>query len=84
MIAVDKAFHHEAVTWSQIKHPNIVPFYGISNDVLQDQERESLCILSPWMSNGNIMVYLKGFPRTNHYQLVDLIRYSGRGITKVN
>ncbi|KAG6859766.1 hypothetical protein C0995_004359, partial [Termitomyces sp. Mi166 len=47
----------EAIIWEQLSHPNILAFYGI----YWFQNR--LCLVSPWMQNGNIIEYLEQYPR---------------------
>lgn len=49
----------EAVLWGQLHHPNILPFYGI---YYLDDNRKQKCLVSPWMDNGNISVFLKRNP----------------------
>ncbi|KAF7369129.1 Protein kinase domain-containing protein [Mycena venus] len=50
--AVLKEFSREAVIWRQLCHLNILPFFGIYH--LENR----LCLVSPWMENGNVMRYL--------------------------
>ncbi|KZO92473.1 kinase-like protein, partial [Calocera viscosa TUFC12733] len=48
----------EAWTWSKLDHPNIVPFLGIANyQKICRGGLPQLCMISPWMSMGNIMEY---------------------------
>ncbi|KAJ7621273.1 kinase-like domain-containing protein [Roridomyces roridus] len=51
--AVLKEFRREALIWRQLCHPNLLPFYGVY--YLENR----LCIVSPWMDNGNILEYVK-------------------------
>ncbi|KAH6890219.1 kinase-like domain-containing protein, partial [Coprinopsis sp. MPI-PUGE-AT-0042] len=50
----------EAVVWSQLRHPNVLPFYGIyywtphSSMALQ-----RMALLSPWLDAGNAVDYLR-------------------------
>ncbi|KAJ7914811.1 kinase-like domain-containing protein, partial [Mycena leptocephala] len=46
-------FGREAVIWRQLAHPNILPFFGVY--YLETR----LCLVSPWMENGNIMKFLE-------------------------
>ena len=48
----------------QLKHDNILPFYGVSTTVAD------LCLVFPWYGNGNIMDYLKEKPDINRFDLV--------------
>ncbi|KAF7965233.1 hypothetical protein HWV62_44907 [Athelia sp. TMB] len=51
-----KKFAHEAVLWRQLSHPNVLPFYGVFR--LGVKQRK-LCMVSPWMDNGDLSVFLK-------------------------
>ncbi|KAF9062118.1 kinase-like protein [Rhodocollybia butyracea] len=57
---IRKQFLHEALVWRQLKHPNVLPLLGVSTDVFLPSE--SFCLISPWMSNGDIVAYLKKKP----------------------
>ncbi|KAE9384828.1 hypothetical protein BT96DRAFT_777393, partial [Gymnopus androsaceus JB14] len=48
-----KEFSQEALVWSQLEHPNVLPFLGTNTDLFP----ESYCLVSPWCSHGNVMVY---------------------------
>ncbi|KAJ7113586.1 kinase-like domain-containing protein, partial [Mycena epipterygia] len=50
--AVLKEFGREAVIWRQLFHPNLLPFFGL---YYLDKR---LCLVSPWMENGNILKFL--------------------------
>jgi hypothetical protein len=58
-------FSSEAVTWRQLKHQNVLPFYGVFR--LED---DRLCFASPWMHNGNLVHFLASFPDTKCVPLV--------------
>ncbi|KAJ3554084.1 hypothetical protein NP233_g12496 [Leucocoprinus birnbaumii] len=47
----------EAVVWSQLKHPNLLPFYGIFR-LDESHGHGRIALVSPWMENGNISEYL--------------------------
>ncbi|KAJ6448539.1 kinase-like domain-containing protein, partial [Mycena sanguinolenta] len=57
--ALLKEFHHEALIWRQLAHSNVLPFFGV---YFTQEERPRLCLVSPWMENGNISSYLKRHP----------------------
>ncbi|KAF8996202.1 kinase-like domain-containing protein [Cyathus striatus] len=57
-----KAYAKEAILWSQLSHPNLLPFYGIYH--LGD-EHGRICLVSPWMENGNVVEYIQRFPYTS-------------------
>ncbi|KAJ6618142.1 kinase-like domain-containing protein [Mycena sp. CBHHK59/15] len=54
--AVLKEFSREALIWRQLSHPNLLPFFGV---YYLDKR---LCLVSPWMKNGNILEFLKKVP----------------------
>ncbi|KAH0586829.1 hypothetical protein H2248_005676 [Termitomyces sp. 'cryptogamus'] len=57
-----KAFWREAVIWAQLSHLNILPFYGIH--FLSDP-RKSFCLVSPWISGGNVLEFLAEEPNAH-------------------
>ena len=57
-------FCKEVVLWKRISHPNIVPFLGVS------EGPAPLCMVSEWMSNGNVRDYVGKNPETSRLQLV--------------
>lgn len=52
-------FAKEAMLWGQLLYPHIVPFLGI---YYLDEARKRICLVSPWMDNGNLVQYLKANP----------------------
>jgi len=50
----------------QLKHDNILPFYGVSTIVAD------FCLVFPWYENGNIMEYMKERPDTNRFDLASI------------
>ncbi|KAG5717581.1 Light-sensor Protein kinase [Termitomyces sp. T112] len=62
-----KSFSREAVVWGQLSHPNILPFYGIHR--LNDPRRR-LCLISPWMTNGNVSDFLTTRPHLDRTPFV--------------
>ena len=51
-----------------LDHSNIIPFYGVSTTVA------SICLVTPWYENGNIVDYLKKKPDVNRFDLVSTFR----------
>ena len=47
-----------------MKHPNILPFYGVSHRGTHP------CLVSPWMENGNIRNFVTKNPHINRFKLV--------------
>ncbi|KAJ7901599.1 hypothetical protein B0H13DRAFT_2663935 [Mycena leptocephala] len=48
-----KEFGREALIWRQLSHPNLLPFFGLY------QLQNRLCLVSPWMENGNLQAFLR-------------------------
>ncbi|KIK65954.1 hypothetical protein GYMLUDRAFT_38419 [Collybiopsis luxurians FD-317 M1] len=48
-----KALGKEVLLWRQLNHPNILPFLGINTQLFDP----TFCMVSPWMSNGDIVSY---------------------------
>jgi hypothetical protein len=47
----------ESLVWRQLKHPNILPFYGV--DAITFKDMDCLALVSPWMSRGRLVDYIK-------------------------
>ncbi|KXN91098.1 hypothetical protein AN958_02873 [Leucoagaricus sp. SymC.cos] len=62
-----KAYAREAILWCYISHPNLLPFYGI---YLLEESIGCVCLVSPWMENGNITEYLRNKPEIPRRPLV--------------
>ncbi|KAJ8077652.1 Rho guanine nucleotide exchange factor [Marasmius tenuissimus] len=52
-------FMQEAIVWQQLKHPNILPFVGM---YYFGEGQGQLCLVSPWMEQGNLVAFLKNAP----------------------
>ncbi|KAG6877817.1 hypothetical protein C0993_003601 [Termitomyces sp. T159_Od127] len=61
--SVKKAFTREAVVWSQLRHKNVLPFYGTWDP--EDQ----FYLVSPFIRNGDVNQYLTDKPKTNRTHL---------------
>ncbi|KAJ7737465.1 kinase-like domain-containing protein [Mycena maculata] len=48
-----RGFGREAAVWRQLSHPNLLPFLGL---YFLDTR---LCLVSPWMEDGDLVGYLK-------------------------
>lgn len=67
----------EAIVWRQCTHPNLLPFYGIAR---LEESSARVCLVSPWMENGNVNDYLNSNPETPRLPLVrDSIHQFGFG-----
>ncbi|KAF9259605.1 hypothetical protein L218DRAFT_659156 [Marasmius fiardii PR-910] len=51
-------FCQEALIWTQLHHPNILPLLGVNTELFPS----SFCLVSPWMVNGDIVSFLKANP----------------------
>ncbi|TDL17583.1 kinase-like protein [Rickenella mellea] len=65
-------FSHEAVIWRQLRHPNILPFYGVhaGGDESGGDEFGELSLVSPWMDTGNILNYVDANPQADRISLL--------------
>ncbi|KAJ8077705.1 hypothetical protein PM082_002138 [Marasmius tenuissimus] len=63
-----KEYMQEAIVWQQLRHPNLLPFVGM---YYLSKSQGQLCLVSPWMERGNLVMYLKDTPKeqVNHYSL---------------
>jgi serine/threonine protein kinase len=55
--------------WKRLRHPNVVPFLGVTNKPLQ--------FVSEWMSGGTLTNYVKRHPGANRVGLVSLFSTIG-------
>ncbi|KAH7924807.1 kinase-like protein [Leucogyrophana mollusca] len=62
-----KVFSREAVLWRQLSNPNVLPFYGVYRS---PETASKLCLVSPWMENGNITQYPEKTPTADRRSLV--------------
>ncbi|TDL15389.1 kinase-like protein [Rickenella mellea] len=63
---IHKKFCAEAVLWQQLKHCNLLPFYGIS----EDEFEPLFAMISPWMKNGDLTSFLRKNPDVDRHDLV--------------
>ena len=66
-----QSFVKQAVMWKRLKHPNIIPFVGITTSPFQ--------IISKWMPNGTLMDFVEGNPDANRISLVSRFPPGFRG-----
>ncbi|KXN82477.1 Serine/threonine-protein kinase HT1 [Leucoagaricus sp. SymC.cos] len=69
--AMLKAYAKEAMLWRQLHHPSIIPLYGV-HYLRTDKSDESykICLVSPWMENGNLVKYLSNNPEVPREPLI--------------
>ncbi|KAH0582049.1 hypothetical protein H2248_011708 [Termitomyces sp. 'cryptogamus'] len=58
-----KIYAREAIVWSQLAHPNILPFYGFS------KLKSRLAFVTSWATNGHLQEYLAQNPNANRVLL---------------
>jgi hypothetical protein len=58
--------------WKELYHPNVLPLLGI--DV--KTKDPSCCLVSPWMSNRNVMAFLEKNPKFDKASLVSTNQYT--------
>ena len=65
-LAFTQRLCREIIGWKYLFHPNISPLLGVSVST----DPHCFCILSEWMSNGNVMQYTRSNPEANRLRLV--------------
>jgi serine/threonine protein kinase len=60
--------NREAWAWHDLAHPNVLPFYGISNDA--GGKNTSPALISPLCTKGHVLDYLKKNPDVDRLKLV--------------
>ncbi|KAF8956954.1 kinase-like domain-containing protein, partial [Flammula alnicola] len=65
----------EVLVWRQLKHTNILPFIGANLELFSP----NFCFISPWLHNGDIILYLKQHPDHDRFtsicEIVEGIEY---------
>ncbi|KAF5360454.1 hypothetical protein D9756_004954 [Leucocoprinus leucothites] len=62
----------ELSLWTHLSHRNVLPFYGVYFP--QPDAPQTICIISPWMQNGDLKQYLDAHPNAPKIPLiVDII-----------
>lgn len=69
-----KHLKREAKVWAEVKHPNILPLYGIKSG---DQPR----LISRWCEDGDLMHYLNNHPDLPLTTRIQLVRASFRFVS---
>ncbi|EJU01860.1 kinase-like protein [Dacryopinax primogenitus] len=62
-----KLLIREISIWSTLDHPNVLPFLGLS---IQPGWRIP-CLVSPWLTHGNVMKYLELHDDADRAELID-------------
>ena len=63
-------FYKETLFWTQLDHPNLLPFLGVNTTVFPGK----LCLVAPWMVNGQIPKYLEANPSHDRLKAVSIAR----------
>ncbi|KAK0475676.1 kinase-like domain-containing protein, partial [Armillaria luteobubalina] len=61
-----RKFCREVLVWRNLRHPNVLPFIGVNDDVFYP----GFCLISPWMKNGDIISFLRQNPGHNRIQCI--------------
>ena len=64
-LMLSKPFYREPVVWKRLRHPNVVPFLGVTMTQLQ--------LVSEWMTNGTLTEYVNMKPHVDRISLVSLL-----------
>ncbi|THH29179.1 hypothetical protein EUX98_g5005 [Antrodiella citrinella] len=68
--ALHKQFCRESLLWMHLDHEHVLPFYGVSDDAFS----LSICMVLPWMHNGNIRHYVNVLRETHHIGGQELVQ----------
>ncbi|KAG6907411.1 hypothetical protein DXG01_009023 [Tephrocybe rancida] len=58
-----KQFSKEVILWGQLTHTNVLPIYGLY------RFKDRLCIVAPWLHNGDVITYLENNPTADRRSL---------------
>lgn len=61
---IKQRLFEEILTWRKLEHRNVLPVLGITPELF------TLCLVSEWMINGNIMDVVSGYPEVNRFRLL--------------
>ncbi|KAF9455944.1 kinase-like domain-containing protein [Collybia nuda] len=64
---IRQRFLKESSILQLLQHPNVVPFIGVVS------EGSRLCIVSPWMKNGDIIAFIKKSPNVSRKELIEQV-----------
>ncbi|KXN83543.1 Serine/threonine-protein kinase HT1 [Leucoagaricus sp. SymC.cos] len=57
----------EFIIWAHLSHPRILPFYGVFQS---EKMKLRICLVSPWMPNGDLNQYLEENTETPRIPLI--------------
>ncbi|KAJ3561616.1 hypothetical protein NP233_g10087 [Leucocoprinus birnbaumii] len=58
----------ELILWAHLSHHNVLPFCGVLLENVNGTQR--ICLVSPFMKNGNLHVYAPRLPQRNRLPLI--------------
>ncbi|KAG7100158.1 hypothetical protein E1B28_001938 [Marasmius oreades] len=64
-----REFYKEALLWTQLSHPNLLSFLGVNTSLFPRR----LCLVSPWMENGQINKFLESNPTHDRLRTISEI-----------
>ncbi|KAJ3570473.1 hypothetical protein NP233_g4376 [Leucocoprinus birnbaumii] len=68
----------ELILWAHLSHPNILPFCGVLLDKVNGSQR--ICLVSPFMRNGNLNTYARRLSPRSRLALVITILDVANGL----
>ncbi|KAJ8079056.1 Rho guanine nucleotide exchange factor [Marasmius tenuissimus] len=74
---VVKAFTRQAMVWRNLDHSNIMPFTGMN---WFNEDQEQICLVFPWMENGNLLQFLKDHPELGFETQLSLAKDVAQGL----
>lgn len=71
-------YYKELTVWKRLNHPNVVPALGAAPDIAE------LCVVSPWMPDGDLLQYLGKNPGANRFSIVRIHAAHTNELTEVD
>ncbi|KAL0069253.1 hypothetical protein AAF712_003617 [Marasmius tenuissimus] len=72
-----KAFVRKVMVWRSLNHPSVLPLTGM---YWLNGDPEQICLVSPWMENGNLLQYLRGHPELSPETHISLAKDIAQGL----
>ncbi|KAH8101101.1 kinase-like domain-containing protein [Cristinia sonorae] len=73
------SFCRESFMWRRLRHRHVLPFLGVSEDAFHS----SICMVIPWMENGNIRSYMSVLQETGKFSGQDGARLINKWMYQV-
>ncbi|KAF5362890.1 hypothetical protein D9758_007151 [Tetrapyrgos nigripes] len=71
-----KDLSQEVLIWRQLRHPNILEFYGINGELF----KPTYCMISPWIDEGDVATFLRKTPHITFDGRLNLLLEIAQGI----